>query len=67
MTDNKKQIKAEWISVKDRMPNSWEKVLVYTKQGAVEMSIYSAIGGWKSNVSVTHWMPLPEAPKMKGE
>lgn len=59
--------KSEWISVEDKLPKSWEIVLVCTKHNTIEMNMYSAIGGWKRNAPVTHWMPLPNPPKMKGE
>ena len=59
--------KQEWISVEDRLPTkSHERYLVYTELGIVDFDIYSAIGGWQGNSYVTHWMPLPQPPQMKG-
>lgn len=56
---------AEWISVEDRMPEDNEKVLAYTKTGGYCVARYSA--RWNrfrtsGNVTITHWMPLPEPP-----
>lgn len=58
-----------WISVRDRMPEDNEKILVYTESGK------SAVARWSQrqerfvasgNLSVTHWMPLPAAPDGDG-
>lgn len=67
-----------WISVKDRLPGSeLEWVLVAAefdgpgdwriKLGALDSE---ASTGWKilgASWTPTHWMPLPDAPDMKGE
>lgn len=68
---------SDWISVKDRLPDDNEPVLVYTKDGA--MSVCSLVVAnafanlknlkvWEDNngyyvSDVTHWMLLPELPK----
>ena len=59
---------SEWISVKERLPEDDDLVLVYHKAlryidiGSVSLvrwdSTYSAICR-----ATTHWMPLPEPPK----
>lgn len=57
---------AEWISVKDRLPNENIRVLVYAKQGSyINLKVdYICNGGmWFNSMMVTHWMPLPELPK----
>mgnify|MGYP003289466384 CR=1 FL=1 len=62
---------SEWISVDDRLPDSGKCVLVYSKDGGVAEGVYNtSFGMWTQfrwNVtrlqSVTHWMPLPDAPK----
>ena len=58
----------EWISVDERLPPKYEKVLVFDR-GVIDTSWIGSQGVWydHSMYSVTHWMPLPEAPKMKGE
>ena len=61
----------EWISVKDRLPEVWQKVIV-----AIRVNGDSIVDtGWwledgRTVVSlgfiqnhITHWMPLPEPPK----
>lgn len=65
---------SEWISVEERLPKRMEPVLVCVKgylkkhiMVASEMleengARWSACAGF----TVTHWMPLPEPPKMKG-
>lgn len=68
---------AHWISVKDRLPNAFDEVLVYfngfisiawretekRKNGIVGWHWDSQMSYPESLVYVTHWMPLPEPPK----
>ena len=60
---------SKWISVKDRLPESGKRCLVYATQG-IERHISIASFGRQFHLSgrraywrVTHWMPLPEPPK----
>lgn len=63
--------KQEWISVEERLPKHLEKVLVCDDKQNMFTALYVAYdnGGfdWCTSVrlvyKVTHWMPLPEAPK----
>lgn len=66
---------SEWISVKDRLPEEGATVVLHTEQDAeptsmvgrylgASWSMLSWCCGCTSPVScVTHWMPLPAAPK----
>ena len=63
---------SEWISVDERLPDIEGTYLVYTDKDNITMDIFCIypshgtkfwVGG--INGDVTHWMPLPEAPKMK--
>lgn len=62
--------KSEWISVDERLPDNRKFVIACDKYGNVGEAYYR--GGrfeWIDDeewVEATHWMPLPEAPKMKG-
>ena len=64
-------VNQEWISVKDRLPDSnYGSVLIYTKDGGVaEGQYYDTIKAWLQfrwsveDAEVTHWMPLPEPPE----
>ena len=62
--------KQEWISVEDRLP-TWKdgKVLIYTTHG-ISIAQRTTSERWKGDCAIpkliTHWMPLPEPPKMKG-
>ena len=62
--------KQEWISVEDRLP-TWEdgKVLIYTTHG-ISIAQRTTSERWQGDLAkpkwITHWMPLPEPPKMKG-
>ena len=60
----------EWISVKDRLPEPGERVLVCI--GAVFEAFIDDAGKWQRYYSAplnevlgepTHWMPLPQPPK----
>ena len=62
----------EWISVKDRLPEPWKQVLIYSRYDFCEVALYIGIPGkwrvtWNHEMldadSVTHWMPLPQPPK----
>ena len=63
----------EWISVKDRLPVTGSKALVYLKEswdGLPDVAWYepgiSDLSYWRCcefmEKYVTHWMPLPEPP-----
>ena len=54
----------EWISVKDRLPNTDEKCLL-CMEGRITKYRWVTIGYFHTNYDeyVTHWMTLPEPPK----
>lgn len=53
-----------WVSVEDRLPKEYEYVLTYTNKNKVEIDKLLKAYGWESTHDiVTHWMPLPAAPK----
>lgn len=57
-----------WISVNDRLPEHCKNVLCVTTRGRPFVCKYDhrwkrwVIGG---NVTITHWMPMPEPPEEK--
>lgn len=61
----------EWISVKDDLPKKRTRVLVSDGQ-LVTQAIINHRGDWANWYTidneyfndVTHWMPLPEPPKV---
>lgn len=65
---------AEWISVKDRLPPRYKKILVVNGHGYVNISAFVkefdgewtwlGLDGKYNHINdITHWMPLPEPPK----
>ena len=62
----------EWISVKDRLPETGERVLTFDKWGHIrdrELFMFKSgficfrPDGLVPVKDITHWMPLPEPPK----
>lgn len=60
-----------WISVEDELPKAGQHVATINKVGVPDVRYYSH-DKWYSNFGneyddITHWMPLPQAPKKRGE
>lgn len=58
---------AEWISVKDRLPDADGSYLVATRNRGVMITHYyhnsRRFSSTRLNAHITHWMPRPEPPK----
>ena len=56
-----------WISVDERLPDPFKTVLVYdTHTECVRISLYRGTDEVWRNGRISHWMPFPEPPTMKG-
>ena len=71
--------KQEWISVEERLPEVSGIYLAYSNSGnrlvldySAKHKLFNSFDSYSTEqaevfaIGVTHWMPLPEAPKMKG-
>lgn len=60
---------SEWISVDEMLPEPYKDVL-YFNGHSIGVDFICSDGTWCDeevhNKPITHWMPLPEPPKMKG-
>ena len=54
-----------WISVTERLPEEYNRVLVYSKATRMGRGIdfINSDGNWFSTQKVSHWMPLPQPPE----
>ena len=63
-----------WVSVKDRMPEPGERVIIFGKRsyqpkGFMRVTLIDGYGAWsgerypEGHNEVTHWMNVPEPPK----
>lgn len=61
---------SEWISVTERMPDGQGHFLTVDDTGYMMVAMWTKQFGWFSHIckanKITHWMPLPEPPEMKG-
>lgn len=56
--------KYDWISVKDRLPEQYTDVIVFTKSGTITVDYVDENGDfYYYGEYVTHWMPLPQKPE----
>lgn len=57
---------SEWISVKERLPERYERILTYDKYSGVRenwlLQSYPCVS-WSYGFHVTHWTPLPPTPE----
>ena len=54
---------SEWIPVSERLPPEETRVLATDGDKVFESEYWS--GRWEWCADVTHWMPLPNPPKVK--
>lgn len=62
----------DWIPVEERLPKPEENPVLVHDYSGVSVAWHSRAMGWVYKtglacVDVTHWMPLPEAPKEEKE
>lgn len=70
------QLSSQWVSVDDRLPDEWQKVLVYRKKNGISIGNWFehdsgkqlwTIGGTTANRDSmeypAYWMNLPTQPK----
>ena len=58
----------EWIPVTERLPEPYQTVLAFWKDGGIHTSWVTRCGMWEAHFddggrdTVNHWMPLPAPP-----
>jgi hypothetical protein len=56
-----------WISVEDRLPEVYEKVLTYSDNGIIydnfRLNLKDGLVVWSQGWCITHWQPRPEPPE----
>ena len=67
----RKENKPRWIPVTERLPEDGHWVLVWGHHQKIPTMMFRESGAWiddqfEFHTTVTHWMPLPTPPKMKG-
>lgn len=59
--------KSGWISVEERLPDGNGSFLTVDEKGYMQVCYWEKRLGWLAKScnknAITHWMPLPEAPK----
>lgn len=56
--------KHRWIPVKERLPDVWKHVITFDEDDGVRVNWRCGDNvSWYMGYHVTHWMPLPQAPK----
>ena len=61
---------SEWISVKDKFPKRHETILIFSDEADILIGSYQGKNWWSDYgevdyvLRVTHWMPLPNPPKV---
>lgn len=57
--------RVKWISVKDRLPDHHNNLIIFTHDHVVTKGYYCGENEWSGpfgNTKVTHWMLFPEPP-----
>ncbi len=70
LADSSKPLFGRWIRTADQMPKKGERVLCSTIYG-IQIGWLNVNGDWKftndgSQLTLEHWMPLPELPSVGG-
>lgn len=60
----------KWISVDERLPDEHGHYLIVDEKRYMMVALWTKQFGWFSSINhrdkITHWMPLPQPPMMKG-
>ena len=58
----------DWVSVKDKLPEQYTDVIVFTKGSTIAVDYVDENGDfYYYGQNVTHWMPLPEPPESEDD
>ena len=54
----------KWIPVTEQLPEMYKGVLVCSESRKISINWRGCNGDWNSYGNITHWMHLPEAPRV---
>lgn len=54
-----------WININDDKPKRYETVIISSVDGIVKPATYFDNGKFDTYLDVTHWMHMPEPPKIE--
>jgi len=55
----------DWFDINNDQPKKYEEVIVASINGIVKSAIYLGNGKFTTYLNITHWMHMPEAPKLQ--
>ena len=54
-----------WIDIAHEIPTKYEDVIIASNDGTVKSATHVGDGKFTTYLTVTHWMHMPEPPKIK--
>lgn len=65
VTNSKEGNTMNWIDIAHEMPVKYEEVIIASNDGTVKSATHIGGGKFTTYLTVTHWMHMPEPPKVE--